>query len=180
MSEFTKSPHDFVGYEYRELTAPADKFSLYLDAYANFGWEPDKNAPQRRQSGMITVTLRRDRHIVNKAELTRLQSNFDACAKEIEALERAKTAGPMALALAVGLVGTAFMAASVFAVTAQPPHVTACVLLAIPAFAGWAAPVFLYRSRVHRKNARIAPLIEEKLEEIYRLCERGHELLPRQ
>lgn len=93
MSEFTKSPHDFVGYEYRELTAPADKFSLYLDAYENFGWEPDKNAPQRRQSGMITVTLRRDRHIVNKAELTRLQRNFDACAKEIEALERPRPPG---------------------------------------------------------------------------------------
>lgn len=178
MSEITKSPHDFVGYEYKELTAPGDKFSLYLDGYENFGWEIDKNTPQRRQNGMLTVTLKRDRRIVNKAELTRLQRNFDACAREIKALERSKTTGPLVLALTVGLIGTAFMAASVFAVAAQPPHVTACILFAIPAFAGWIAPVFLYRSGLRRKTARIDPLIEEKLEEIYRLCERGHQLLP--
>ena len=178
MNEITKTSHDFVGYEYKELTAPSDQFSLYLDGYENFGWEPDKNTPQRRQNGMITVTLKRDRRIVNKAELTRLQRNFDACAKEIAALERAKTSGPLVLALTVGLIGTAFMAASVFAVVAQPPHVAACILFAIPAFLGWIAPVFLYRRQVHRKNAQINPLIEEKMEELYRLCERGHALLP--
>ena len=178
MNEITKTPHDFVGYEYKELTAPDDRFSLYLDGYENFGWTPDQNTPQRRQSGMVTVTLKRDRRIINKAELTRLQRNFDACAKEIEALERSRTTGPLILALTVGLIGTAFMAASVFAVTAQPPHVIACILLAIPAFAGWIAPVFLYRSQVRKKSAQLTPLIEEKMEEIYRLCERGHQLLP--
>ena len=178
MNEITKTPHDFVGYEYKELTAPGEKFSLYLDGYENFGWEIDKNAPQRRQNGMITVTLKRDRRIINKAELTRLQRNFDACAKEIEALECSKTTGPLMLALTVGLIGTAFMAASVFAVAAQPPHVIACILFAIPAFAGWIAPFFLYRSCLRRKIARIDPLIEEKLEEAYHLCERGHQLLP--
>jgi len=178
MSEITKSPRDFVGYEYKELTVPSGKFSLYLDGYENFGWEMDKNTPQREQSGMVTVTLKRDRRIINKAELTRLQRNFDACAQEIEALERAKASTPLMLALTVGLIGTVFMALSVFAVAAQPPHVIACVLFAIPAFAGWIAPFFLYRSCLRRKAAQIEPLIEEKLEEAYRLCERGHQLLP--
>lgn len=179
MNEITKSPRDFVGYEYKELTAPGDKFSLYLDGYENFGWEVDKNTPPRKQSGMLTVTLKRDRRIVNKAELTRLQRNFDACIKEIEALERSKTTGPLILALTLGLIGTAFMAASVFAVTAQPPHVAACILFAIPAFAGWIAPIFIYRIQARRKTEQLNPLIEEKMEEIYRLCERGHALLPR-
>lgn len=179
MNKITKTPHDFVGYEYKELTVSGDKFSLYLDCYENFGWEVDKNMPRRKQNGMITVSLKRDRRIVNKAELTRLQRNFDACVKEIAALERAKTTGPLILALTVGLIGTAFMAASVFAVTAQPPHVAACILFAVPAFAGWIMPVFLYRSQVRKKNAQLNPLIEEKTEEIYRLCERGHQLLPK-
>lgn len=121
MSEITKSARDFVGYEYKELTAPRDQFSLYLDSYENFGWAPDGNTPPHSRNGMITVTLKRDRRIVNKAELTRLQRNFDACAGEIQALERSKTSGPLMLALTIGLIGTAFMALSVFAVTAQPP-----------------------------------------------------------
>lgn len=178
MTEITKNARDFVGYEYRELTAPSEKFSLYLDGYENFGWEMDNSTPQRKQSGTLTATLKRDRRIVNKAELTRLQRNFDACVKEIGALERSRTSGPLILALTVGLIGTAFMAASVFAVTAQPPHVIASALFAIPAFLGWVTPVFLYRSLVRRKTAQLNPLIEEKLEEIYCLCERGHQLLP--
>ncbi|MGM9607633.1 MAG: hypothetical protein ACI3XJ_09040 [Oscillospiraceae bacterium] len=178
MSEITKSARDFVGYEYKELTAPRDQFSLYLDSYENFGWAPDGNTPPHSRNGMITVTLKRDRRIVNKAELTRLQRNFDTCAGEIQALERSKTSGPLMLALTIGLIGTAFMALSVFAVTAQPPHILACILLAVPAFAGWIAPVFIYRNRAQRKAAKINPLIEEKLEEAYRLCERGHQLLP--
>ena len=178
MNEITKNPRDFVGYEYKELTAPSEKFSLYLDSYENFGWAVDEKTPQIAQHGLITVTLKRDRRIVNKAELTRLQRNFEACAREIEALERSKTSAPTIAALVVGLIGTAFMALSVFAVTARTPHILACILFAIPGFAGWIAPFFIYRSRLRRKTAQINPLIEEKLEEAYRLCERGHQLLP--
>ncbi len=178
MSEITKTSRDFVGYEYKELSVPSEQFSLYLDCYENFGWAADENSPPRDQHGMITVMLKRDRRIVNKAELTRLQRNFEACAKEVEALERSKTSKPTISALVVGLIGTAFMALSVFAVTAQPPHILASILLAVPAFAGWIAPIFLYRRQLHRRTAQVDPMIEEKLEEIYRLCERGHQLLP--
>lgn len=178
MSILEKTPQDYVGYEYKELTVSGGKLSMYLDSYENFGWTLDENTSRRSRHGLVSITLKRDRRIINKAELTRLQRNFEACVQEIEALERAKTSGPLLLALAVGMAGTAFMALSVFAVTARPPHVPASILFAVPAFAGWIAPVFLYRSRLRRKTARINPLIEEKLEEIYRLCERGHQLLP--
>ena len=178
MNEITKNSRDFVGYEYKDLTAPEDKFSLYLDSYENFGWSVDPNAPQRQEHGLITVTVKRDRRIVNKAELTRLQRNFDACVQEIEALERSKTSGPLILALTVGLIGTVFMALSVFAVTAQPPHIAACILFGAPGIAGWVAPIFVYQRRLHQKIRQIDPLIEEKLEEAYHLCERGHQLLP--
>lgn len=178
MSQITKNARDFVGYEYKELSVPRDRFSFYLDGYLNFGWIPDENGPQREKAGIISITLKRDRRIVNKAELTRLQRNFDACAEEIQALERAKTSSPTMIALAIGLTGTAFMAASTFAVTAQPPHILACILFALPGFGGWIAPCFIYRNLVHRKTLQLAPLIDDKLEEAYRLCERGHQLLP--
>lgn len=178
MNEITKNARDFVGYEYKELTAPEDKFSFYLDSYENFGWSADPNMSQRQEHGLITVTVKRDRRIVNKAELTRLQRNFDACIQEIETLERAKTSGPTILALVVGLIGTVFLALSVFAVTAEPPHIALCVLFGVPGLTGWIAPIFIYQKRLHQKIRQIDPLIEEKLDEAYRLCERGHELLP--
>ena len=178
MSQITKSGRDFVGYEYKELTVARDALSFYLDAYQNFGWEAGAPLPEQGKGSRATVTLRRDRRISNKAELTRLQQNFEACAGDIRALEAHKTASASILALSTGLVGTAFMAGSVFAVTAQPPSIPLCVLLAVPALLLWGGAWVLYRWQTRRKTQQLTPLIEDKYEEIYGLCERGHQLLP--
>ena len=67
------------------------------------------------------------------------------------------------------------MAGSVFAVTSG--LIIVCVLLAIPAFLGWIAPYFLYRSIVRAKTKEITPLIDQKYEEIYTVCEKANALL---
>lgn len=175
---------EFVAYEYKEITADQSKISFLLDCYENFGWEPDGNVqdnarenrnPQRQ--GKAVLCLKRNRKIVNKMELTRLQRNFEACVSEIEALEKSKTSGAAVYALIIGILGTAFMAGSTFAVTAQPPHVILCILLAVPGFIGWILPYFVYRRTVRRKTKRVTPLIEEKYDEIYLICEKGNKLL---
>ena len=99
----------YVGYEYREISVPREYASLCLDSYPCFGWEEDPNQgrPGRRRSPAIpaapgpkemeTLCFRRARSISGKAELTRLQRNFDSCIAELRALERSKTtrgAGP--------------------------------------------------------------------------------------
>lgn len=179
MSKITRGAQDFVGYEYKEVTAASDKLSLCLDCYENFGWLAEDTAPGRCVHGGVTVTLRRDRRIVNKAELTRLQRNFEACMEEIRALERAKVTGARVWALTVGIIGTALMACSVFAVTGRPPDIPACILFAVPAFLCWGAAPLGCKRRAARKTERINPIIEGKYEEIYALCERGHRLLPK-
>ena len=126
---------------------------------------------------MVTLSLKRDRKIINKAELTRLQRNLEACVAEISHLERSRQSAATMWALIVGVIGTAFMAGSVFAVTHEPPIIWLCILLAIPAFIGWITPYFLYRSIEARHTAKIQPMIEAKQEEIYELCEKGHNLL---
>lgn len=173
----------FVGYEYKEITVPAEQVSMYLDCYENFGWIVDEKAygqekPKKIQDQhRLTVRLKRDRKIVNKMELTRLQRNFESCAHEIEVLEGEKTRMPMILALTAGVIGTVFMAGATFAVVHEPPIIWLCVLLAIPAFAGWIAPYFLYRRMTEKKKKTLEPLIEDKLEEIYNICQKGHALL---
>lgn len=167
----------FVGYEYMEITVPRARLSLYLDGYESFGWQPDGRLRTPESGQTAELHLRRDRKILNKMELTRLQRNFEASMAEIDVLERTKTAKPLAAALTAGIAGTAFMAGSTFAVTASPPIVWLCVLLAIPGFAGWALPYFLYRRLCEKRSAVVKPLIEAKYDEIYELCRKGSALL---
>ena len=99
---------DFVGYEYQEITAPAGQVSVYLDCYENFGWQMDGNVPVFSGKRHATLRMKRDRKLIHKMELTRLQRHFEACAKEIEVLEKSKTSVASAWALVVGILGTAF------------------------------------------------------------------------
>ena len=173
----------FVGYDYKELIVPEEQRSMYLDCYENFGWEPEENAYVSEKMVMIQgfrhlkIQMKRNRKIMNKMELTRLQRNFEACAHEIEVLEKSKTRLPIIVALVIGIIGTGFMAGSVFAISHEPPVVWLCVLLAIPGFAGWIIPYFSYRYLFEKEKKKYDPMIEEKLDEIYRICEKGHSLL---
>lgn len=168
---------NFTAYEYKEITVDMEQASLYMDAYENFGWETDEKLRSSPALGKVTLHFRRDRKIVNKAELTRLQRNFDACMEEIKALEASKKSMATAVSIAVGLVGTAFMAGSVFAITAATPMVPLCIILAVPGFIGWLLPGFLFQKMVRRRTKKVAPLIEEKYDELYAVCEKGSKLL---
>lgn len=183
-----KEKKAFVGYEYKEITVNAGLASMYLDGYENFGWIAEdvnrkysshENPYQagKQEKNQMTIRMKRDRKIINKMELTRLQRNFEACIHEIGMLERAKTSAATAWALAIGIAGTVFMAGSTFAVTHEPPIIWLCVLLAIPGFIGWILPYFAYHRVVKEKTEKLQPLIEQKLEEIYEVCEKGHALL---
>lgn len=164
---------NYIGYEYMELSAQSDRISMYLDGYLSFGWIADDNVPQAKNS----IKLKRDRKIINKMELTRLQRHFEACMDEIKALEKAKASRATMLSIIVGVVGTAFLAGSVFAVTHQPPMILLTILLGIPGIIGWVLPIFLYRMALRRDAAKMTPLIEAKYDEIYEICEKGSKLL---
>ena len=69
------------------------------------------------------------------------------------------------------------MAGATFAVTTQPPYVILCILLAIPGFIGWILPYFVYKKVLGKQIEKVTPLIEEKYDEIYEICEKGNRLL---
>ena len=167
----------FIGYEYRDITIDRDMESMYVDGYQNFGWALEKATAPQLGLTMVTLKFKRDRKIRNKMELTRLQRQFDACVAEVVAMEGSRETSASILAFTVGLVGTAFMAGSVFAVVAEPPKVALCVILAIPALVGWVLPWFLYKARYAKRAAQLAPLIDGKYDEIYEVCQRASDLL---
>ena len=184
MDETGTKQKEFVGYEYKEVIADKSRVSLLVDGYENFGWEVDGNIsefyeecknPQKQNK--VILRLKRNRKIINKMELTRLQRNFESCVREIEMLEKSKTSSATMYALILGILGTAFMAGSTFAVTAQSPHIILCILIAIPGFLGWILPYFVYRRVLGKQTEKVTPLIEDKYDEIYEICKKGNRLL---
>ena len=130
MEASDKQKKGFVGYEYKEISVDKSNVSFMIDCYENFGWELDENIQMNTQpaygvpSKKMTVRMKRNRKLVNKMELTRLQRNFEACVSEIQALEKAKTSTASIYAITTGILGTAFMAGSTFAAPYYPVHHT--------------------------------------------------------
>ena len=175
MSEITKNQNNFIGYEYKDITVKRSMESVYADCYSNFGWELEGTSTPIQSVGSVTMKFKRDRKIRNKAELSRLQRQFDSCAAEIEALERSQILGASAAAYLIGILGTAFMAGSVFAYLAGMLPLS--VILAIPGFAGWILPYFCYCTLRRKKIGQTAPLIDQKHDEIYEVCKKANGLL---
>lgn len=164
-------------YDYFRVTVDETMLSQYMDGYGCFGWKPDENVETEKSMGKATLHFKRERHILNKTELTRLQRYYEACMGEIVTLEDSKRSVPTMVALTCGLLGCAFMAGSVFAVTASPPIVWLCVLLAIPGFFLWGAAYFGYKIAQKRRMEKVLPLIERKLDEAYGVCSQAEKLL---
>lgn len=117
MSEPVNSGTNFVGYEYRDITVDRDMESMYADGYQNFGWTLDNTSTPLPGLNSVTMKFKRDRKVRNKAELTRLQRQFDACINEIIGMEKSKKSTASIAAVTIGLIGTAFMAGAVFSFT---------------------------------------------------------------
>lgn len=160
----------FVAYDYKEVLAQGERAALLTDCYESLGWEVHEKGAER-------ILFRRNRKIVNKTELTRLGRNLESCVGEIDTLQHSKTGKASITAISIGLIGTGFVAGSVFAVTASPPIIWLCVLLAIPGFLLWALAPILYPKMVARRSAAVNEMIEKKYDEIYGICEKGKQLL---
>ena len=167
----------FVSYDYKTIKVREDSLGFYLDAYESFGWQTDERLTNLQAEGTATLHLKRDRKLLNRMELTRLQRNFEGCMEEIADLEKEKSRTATAVSIAVGIIGTVFVGGSVFAVTASPPIIWLCVMLAVPGFTCWVLPYFLYRGIKRRKTEQVDLFIEKKYEEITGLMEKGHSLL---
>lgn len=171
---------DFIAYDYKEVTVKPEYASMILDGYENFGWQSDEHFSEiqsRQEQSKTRIRMRRDWKIVNKAELTRLQRKFESCVGQLLSLEHSKTSAATVGSLVIGVIGTAFMAGSVFAMTAQTPYIVLSVILAIPGFIGWIVPYFFYKGIVRRQEEKTIPLVEAKLDEIYEICKNENRLL---
>lgn len=177
MNETNAAGNNFIGYEYKDMQVSKDMEAVYADGFANFGWllESSDAANATHKTDTVHLKLKRDRKIRNKAELTRLQHQFEACAGEITSLERSKTVSASIAAYAVGLVGTAFMAGSVFSYIGG--LLLPSIVLAVPGFLGWIIPYFAYCMIRQAKTVELNPIIDQRYDQIYTTCEKANSLV---
>ena len=168
---------EFESFDYMKVTVAENQMSQYMDGYKYFGWKVDSNVPIEKGMVKVIIHLKRSRAVLNKMELTRLQRHFEACMSEIAALENSTESFAMIAALTSGISGCAFMAGSVFAVTAAKPIIWLMILLAIPGFFLWGIAYPLYKNVKKRREEKVRPLIEAKRNEAEKVCEKGHALL---
>jgi hypothetical protein len=169
---------NFVGYEYKNLTVTRNMENVYLDSYPSFGWKLEGSAPLYLPNGLSSVMLKfkRDRKIKNKNELVKLEQQFESIVYEIEKLEKSKQIAASITAFTIGIIGTAFMAGSVFAYL---QGITAfMVVLALPAFFGWLLPYFCYMNIKAKRTQAIVPIIDKQYDVMYEVCEKANALLP--
>ena len=165
----------YVGYEYKTYTIMRDVESLYTDNLENFGWIPDGVEASVKGLRYVTLKFKRNREIENRTQLGRLELQFEKAVAEIQRLELVKKLSASAVAYGTGIVGTAFMAGSVFAVTGG--HVALSIVLAVPAFIGWVLPYFLYVQLEGKKSKQVEPLINDQYNIIYDTGKQAHDLL---
>lgn len=204
MNENKKKDGKFVGHEYKTITVRRDMESLWADSLKPFGWQLEKSgpavvkhlwAPLRLMMAPLallpgtpfaklirdhdsdthsTLSFKRDKQILNKTELTRLELQFENQARTIDELETSKTAGASALAYTIGIIGTAFMAGATFSYLAG--MLPACIVLAILGFIGWIVPYFAFQSAKNSKTMKVIPTIEHQYENIYAICRKANEI----
>ena len=201
MSNHERQEHSFTGYEYKSVTVSMNLEALWRDGYREFGWKLDRSAPAivRHIWGPLRIMVaplaifpggpfskmisdhpsetraelkfKRNRSIPKKAELSQLQSRFEASAAEIDNLEDSKSSFAAAAACVTGLTGTVFMAASTFAYLADMLQL--CILMAVPGFAGWLLAYYVYQGVKGSRTRKLNPLIEKQYDNINEACRRA-------
>lgn len=179
---------DFIAYEYLSLDVDSEKEPLYMDCYENFGWMLiNTSALVEKEdyfinsvsnvSKKVNLKFRRDRKIQNKVQLLSLQRKLEMSLKEIERLEKEPFSKAFIQAMTIGMIGTGFLAISVFSITAIAPLYFLGVISGVIGIGLWILPFFVYKNKRCVKEKENVSLIEEQYNNIYDICEQAKNLI---
>lgn len=165
---------NFIAYEYLEQRIPKTMQNAYLDGYANFGWTVTDRTPDIGKN-TVTLKLKRDRNLSEKAALNRLQKQFEQELASAAAMESSKTSVPTMIALGIGLLGTVFMAGSVFAYIGG--LLLLSIILAVPGFIGWGLAYFSFNWAQSRRTQKLAPALTQTYDAAAEDCKQAFQLM---
>lgn len=169
------SPASTVTYEYATIRAERDLESLYRDTYASFGWTVDGYGTALPSTGTVTLKLKRPRRIKNRPPVVELQRKAEQALAEIAALEKSKGTSAFATAMTVGIVGSGFLAGSIFAIDAERWGLS--IPLGAIGLIGWLAGYLAYGRVKASRVAKVTPLIDHQYDVVYEASEQAARLL---
>jgi len=188
-----ESKNDFVAYEYKKIMVKRDSVSVFTDCLSNFGWilideyeygyQPEVTSytpvhtVERHTNDLETVVLKfkRDRHIRNKLEVSKLERKCETALSSAGSLERKNNAYKMGITLGVGILGAVFLAIAVFNFISA--NVIIGVFLTILGIAGLGIGYLANRKVEQKRSEQTEPMIQQQLEIAYEACEQAHALL---
>lgn len=194
---------DYIGYEYKQVTARNKMEGLWVDSMAHFGWKAEKSRPKlvkrlpfalwaaplsllpwrpfqnslddHESANQVELTFKRDRSIGHKQELNQLQTQFEHSVQTIDNLEESRGTSASFTGWLVGLLGAVLLGMATFACL---DGMTPLFLLpAVPGFLCWVLSYAIYCGMKSKQERAITPKIEEQHENIYKLCQAGSSLL---
>ena len=172
MIKNTKYENKFIMNEYLTVNIKQDLVQLCSDCYHALGWNI-LNTSTGIES--VTLKLQRSRKIKNRAALYDLQRKCEVAFTVIEKLEKAKTMKATAISIGIGILGSVFIAGSLFSIKAS--IIPLGLILSVPGFIGWGAAYFLYKKFLKESTEKVNPIIERNYDVIYEACEKASQLL---
>ena len=170
---------DTVRNEYKNIVVSNDHNALYQEAYECFGWQTCGTRSNLLGERLWTISMWRDLKIKNRAELVKLERQFEDCTEEIAQFERGKKRTAAWITAVVCLIGAALFVGGIFALIIgwSAPMIVLADFLFMLSCLVFAAAVFVYRNRVRSRTEADLAFIDKKYEEITALMKQGRALL---
>lgn len=168
---------DFVSYEYRTKTIKADNQTKAMDMYEAFGWEVTATNPT---IGGVTLSLKRDRKLKHKQELTKLERQAESIFETIDGLQRSKTLGARVFSYIFGIIAALILGAGMSLVMLMEnslPALIGGIALGVIGIALCSVNYLIYKKIAEKKIKQVLPIIDDNEEQLANIMEKGNDLL---
>lgn len=169
---------DFMSYEYRTKTVKAKDQTRAIDMYEAFGWEVTATAPAVVDS--VVISLKRDRKLKHKLELTKLERQAEDTFETINGLHRAKTKGASIFAYVFGVIAALIFGGGMCLVMLNTNSIQAIVggvALGVIGLVLCGVNYRIYSRLAAKKTKQLLPVIDDNEDKFANLLEKGNDLL---
>lgn len=159
--------NNFIQYEYKDVNINDELDLQYLDALTYFGWHIDES----KTSSEHLFILKRERTIMNKMELIRLERNLASCFREIRNLHTSIHSYATMISISVGLVGIVGAILAFYFYRLQY-HFLMGLFIAL-ALLGIGAAYPSYMQCYKKRDLKMNYLVDQKYDEIEEICKKA-------
>lgn len=169
---------DFISYEYATKSVKSKEQTKALDMYEAFGWEVTSTTPSLLDG--VTISLKRDRKIKHKQELTKLERQAESVFGTIVSQNRAKTLGASIFSYIFGIVAALILGGGMslcMTLEGNIPALAGGIVLGVVGIALCSVNYLIYKKLVDKKTKALLPVIDDNEEKLANLMEKGNDLL---